>query len=638
MRVEKIHIENFRSIRNLEVPLDDTTVFIGQNNAGKTAIMDAVRIVLTRRWGQRGTGFTENDVHKPKPDDDPKTLPPVAITIFMEEATAGEWHQDMLDALDDFVTLSGDGRNKITLRVTCAWSQDKEAFEPAWQFLDSAGSPLPARRRSLNLTNFFDYLTLFWLGALRDAPSEFTPRSRHWGRLLGSVRIPQGLEDEVMEALAEIDARILAADPLLSEIAARVGQATRVAIGETRGDARLNTMPLAIEEMIQRTGVVFRNEETKPWLPIASHGQGLQSLAVIFLFQAAAAQQLSELETPGASAVFAIEEPEAHLHPQAARALWSRISALSGQRLLTTHSPYFLQHVPLRDIRLVCLRGGITHMAAIPRKIVSELSWLTSVETWISGSALAAEVFFKDVETGKIAARRWFNDGLAEGLQRCFRNEANYPVVPPMVRSLRHDCRLLPSQEDESDLSFHGRRVRGEIFFARRWVLVEGVCEYLLLHAIATALDYPLDDNGVTVIDFKNSGSAGIYPPLADVFGIDWHMVSDGDDLGKHQQELLKRGYTAADLADRSIGLAEPDLEKQLIADGHEQRLREILMKLGIADADTCAPDVLYAKLKKNKTEYMSQLAIQVAADGSLAQQMPGPFVAHINALKAPAE
>ena len=54
MRIKRILIENFRCINHLDVELGDTTVFIGPNNVGKTAILDAVRIVLTRRWGQRG--------------------------------------------------------------------------------------------------------------------------------------------------------------------------------------------------------------------------------------------------------------------------------------------------------------------------------------------------------------------------------------------------------------------------------------------------------------------------------------------------------------------------------------------------------------------------------------------------------
>ena len=53
MRITGLHIENFRSIKSLDVELGETTVFIGSNNAGKTAILDAVRISLTHRWGQR---------------------------------------------------------------------------------------------------------------------------------------------------------------------------------------------------------------------------------------------------------------------------------------------------------------------------------------------------------------------------------------------------------------------------------------------------------------------------------------------------------------------------------------------------------------------------------------------------------
>jgi predicted ATP-dependent endonuclease of OLD family len=90
VRITRLRIQNFRSIKDLTIDLGETTVFIGQNNAGKTAIIDAVRIVLTRRWGKRGTGFTENDVHRPDPNCDPRILPPVMITLMMEESRANE--------------------------------------------------------------------------------------------------------------------------------------------------------------------------------------------------------------------------------------------------------------------------------------------------------------------------------------------------------------------------------------------------------------------------------------------------------------------------------------------------------------------------------------------------------------------
>ena len=106
MQIKKLQIENFRSIVDIELSLDDTTVFIGANNSGKSAVLEAVRIALTRRWGQRGTGFTENDIHIASPEDDPRTAPAPRILIIFQESSAGEWPEDMIANLDEIMTLT----------------------------------------------------------------------------------------------------------------------------------------------------------------------------------------------------------------------------------------------------------------------------------------------------------------------------------------------------------------------------------------------------------------------------------------------------------------------------------------------------------------------------------------------------
>jgi hypothetical protein len=124
MRINRLRIENFRSIKLLDLELGQNTVFIGQNNAGKTAILDALRIALTRRWGQRGTGFTEYDIHLDDESDDPKQSPGLAIEVRTEESEAGEWPDELQQSLEDILQVDAvTGRAFVVLRATCAWSE-----------------------------------------------------------------------------------------------------------------------------------------------------------------------------------------------------------------------------------------------------------------------------------------------------------------------------------------------------------------------------------------------------------------------------------------------------------------------------------------------------------------------------------
>ena len=368
MRIGRITIENFRSIKKLEMALGETTVLIGPNNAGKTAVLDALRIVLTRKWGQRGTGFTEYDVHLEDENADPKTSPGIAIEIRVEEAAVGEWSDAIQQDLDNIAqTDPVTGLTSVTLRATCAWNAAEEAFVPAWQFLNAARQPLAGvSARSLNLERFWQYLPVFYLGALRDADDEFSPRSQFWGRLLKAVQIPAALEVRVHRVLNRINTRLLSADPKLGQIATTLSGATKIAARDRDGGVDLRLLPLKTWDLLSKAEIILRNENTWAWLPLRQHGQGVQSLSVLFLFQAFVEHLLRDLYEDDSSPVLALEEPETHLHPQAARTLWSHVSTLMGQKVITTHSPYFVQHVPFRDLRLLRLTDSGTEVKWLP--------------------------------------------------------------------------------------------------------------------------------------------------------------------------------------------------------------------------------------------------------------------------------
>lgn len=634
MRISKISIENFRSIKKLELALGETTVLIGPNNAGKTSVLDAVRIALTRKWGQRGTGFTEYDIHLPDESADPKTSPGIAIEVRVEETTAGEWSDAIQQDLDDIAQIDpATGLTSVLLRTTCAWNAAEEAYVPTWQFLNAARQPLGgASARRTNLERFWQYLPVFYLGALRDVDDEFSPRSQFWGRLLKAIQIPKALETRVHRVLSTVNSRLLKADPKLGQIADTLTGATKISARDRDGEVGLQLLPLKTWDLLSKAEIILRNEDNLPWLPLKNHGQGVQSLSVLFLFQAFVEHLLNELYEPDSTPVLALEEPETHLHPQAARTLWSHVSGLSGQKLITTHSPYFVQNVPFRDLRILRLTGNGTEVRWLQSSFSASIPNVANLATVVanSGGRLAY-----DPVTSMLTVKGKLDQHTYRALLTCYGGTPERGVAEPAIRELKERSLVHVSDEDLQSMETFARRIRGEIFFATRWFLVEGQAEHVLVSAMAEALGYSFDTYGVALIDAVNNGNPPVFATLARGLGIPWLAVFDGDAAGQgYKDGILARDFDGTFVDERCRLLPAGHLEQQLIADGIEPELRAILNTLGRPNALTCDLPTLMTHLEKTKTDYAALLAKQIKADPTLAQRILEPVRQAIASLR----
>ena len=635
MRITRIEIENFRSIQHLVVDLVDTTVFVGPNNAGKTAILDALRIALTRRWGQRGTGFSEYDIHLADETTDPKMSRGVRIELMSEEREPDEWPDAIVEDLGNIVQLDVDtNRRSVSLRTRYMWNADTDSFEPSWEFLNASREPLiGVGARRVNLERFWRYLPVFYLGALRDVGDEFSTRSsQFWTRLLKDLNIPPELESRVLRDLDLLNRRILEADPRLMDIAKTLSGATRIAARDKEGELDLRMVPLKTWDLLSRAEIILRNEADLPWLPLRRQGQGLQSLSVIFLFQAFVDHLLRELYEPGSEPVLALEEPETHLHPQAVRTLWYHVNDLPGQKIVTTHSPYFVQHVPFRNLRLVRLNSGRTEVRSLPASFSVSMPNLNGLEALVAKSP---ELLSYQRASKLLTVHGILNKDIYRDLLTCCGSDDRRPELASRLRDLRDRSSLYVADDELQALETYARRMRGEIFFAERWLIVEGQTDYLLVHATAHALDYNLDRYGVAVIDAQNNGNPATFAVLARALGIPWLAVFDGDKAGRDfVKSIENRGFDSTELEMRCHTHPAGDLEEQLVADGLGPDLRDTLASIGIQDADGLNDVDLAPRLRDNKPTYAAELAARVRRDIDLAKRAPYAFRTAIKKLR----
>jgi putative ATP-dependent endonuclease of OLD family len=87
--------------------------------------------------------------------------------------------------------------------------------------------------------------------------------------------------------------------------------------------------------------------------------------------------------------------------------------------------------------------------------------------------------------------------------------------------------------------------------------------------------------------------------------------------------KIAARDFEAAFVAARCKTLPAGNLEQQLLTDGLEPDLRQVLQAIGQVDALTMDQPALERCLRAHKTRYAAELAHRIAADPSMALRMP---------------
>lgn len=397
MFIHKIQIQNFRIFGDSGIVFlfdNGINIVIGENNTGKSALIDAIRIAFSCVLYKKDIFFNRSDFHvnasgerskKAQIDVYLKEVPMNLIEICDPESSGcGEFH--VIFTLEK----NHSGYEKVKCR---AWGGKCE------------GNPLSS--------DTLESINIAYLGALRDAESEMKPsKNSKLARLLESVASVPGEKDELVGKLHEANQEILRTNSL--------GKAKHI-INENLFDLEQSLLHQKVElglvepkfESImaslcswivprwyyignghpQYSSIIafFDQPELKPMIHIQESGafidvdtvfeKGIEiekETAEILVSLKKHSFELSQnglgynnliyisavlgdmsLNKPGIyENLFLVEEPEAHLHPQLQELILAffanKVEKYKNiQVIMTSHSPTLVSKVGIQHINLL---------------------------------------------------------------------------------------------------------------------------------------------------------------------------------------------------------------------------------------------------------------------------------------------
>lgn len=419
MILKTFEIENFRGIAKLTLELDRTTVLIGENNAGKTSILEALHTCMNRGLSRRATAFSEYDFYLATEDSEPIDAPPIVLTLAFEEVKAGDWPDELIQAFPNAIQTLDDDRQLLSFRVSASYDKVTRDFAVEWNFLDKAGSPLPTAKQPKLVADLQQLAPVFLLTAVRDASQHFHAKSPLWGPFTKSPQISEEKQREIEEQIEQINQSVLDTHKPFEVIKDRIAQTGKLVPLSSKDLVSVEVVPARIFDMLARTQIKL-GARTGARLPIAQHGAGTQSLAVLFLFEAFLQSRLADAYDKHSEPILALEEPESHLHPSAVRALWSTLDKMPGQKIIATHSGDLLGAVPLRAIRRLARKNGKIEVFRV-------------LEDTLNERELQKVTYHVRAKRGALLfARSWL---LVEG-------ETEFTILPELARVLGYDFEL----------------------------------------------------------------------------------------------------------------------------------------------------------------------------------------------------
>lgn len=351
--VERVRVCNFRGIREVEIELEpNLTVLVGHNNAGKSRLLSAMHLALGGRPAELDD-FTVGVEADPSIDIILAPAPPDKIDGEEEFPTAVARRLVDPQTISDSPLRERFGWRTHVRRSAEGFGARAESKQltfdsAAGQWVERTDAPdLSHPQRTLVAADLVD--------TGRDLMQELSRRGSSVRRVLSDLEIDPSTRGDLEARLTDLGKAIVSGSGTLASIESALTQLDSL-VGNM-GAPEMNPLPISLEELSRSVSIDL--DSGSGALPIRMHGAGSRSLASL---QVQGVLYDKRLGHDGPSLrpfpVTLVEEPEAHLHPQASVELAPLLCSLRGQKIVSTHSPHLVTAVEPRAIRLLRRQAG----------------------------------------------------------------------------------------------------------------------------------------------------------------------------------------------------------------------------------------------------------------------------------------
>jgi len=526
--IEKVRIKNFRSLKDVSVDLAAITVLVGANNSGKTSFLRALSLAFNgdrRFWSQDDLFVGKNGKALPKKER--------IITIDVKIIPANgvqEFDDDWAFVFSDEANVDSEGNNFFAFRTQINYSNTRKEAKIRRYIINDWESETATEDDVIADMNF---IPIYFIDAQRDLEDDLKFRTSNVGKLVGEIQYDDKKQLEIESLLKDLNDEAVDSSEVLKHLKTSLEELNQTV--QTRGEGvEITPFSKKVRDLHKGIKVHFQDGGSDSF-SLEYHGMGTRSWASLLALKAKIAwdAKIAINDNDAFFPLLALEEPEAHLHPNAQRQVYRQLTSIEGQKFASTHSPYIAGVADLGELR--CF---------------SKVEDVTEISNIYFG--YDRQIQLQEEELRKPSGRYLGSD------------------IQSKIKELKDDKRNAERRIKNEVIA-----TRGEILFSKIVILFEGITEEQSLPIFAKeyfgVFPYEL---GLTFVNVGGKGNYYPYINLLNSLKIKWLILSDSEI--ETLEEVIKQIKNAEGELGNVYYLPEDDYEA-FILKNYESEVRRAI-------------------------------------------------------------